>query len=51
MEKQTMAVQRMQDYVLTHISQEIILADLANAAMFFRGMPTDCSGQNRIVSC
>lgn len=34
MNEQTRAVQRMQDYILAHIAEEITLADLARAACF-----------------
>ena len=34
MNEQTKAVQQMQDYILTHIAEEITLADLAHAASF-----------------
>ena len=34
MKEQILAVQRMQDYIEEHLSEEITLADLARAAMF-----------------
>ena len=34
MNEQILAVQRMQDYIETHLTDEITMADLAGAALF-----------------
>ena len=42
MDERIEAVQRMQDYIETHLAQAISLADLAKAAGYRPGIPTGC---------
>jgi len=44
MNEQVLAVQRMQDYIESHIEEEITMAGLSLASMFLPGIPTGCSG-------
>ncbi len=49
MMEQTLAVQRMQDYIERHLEETITLADLAKASMFSPWYSTACSGSIRII--
>ena len=44
MTEQILAVQKMQDYIETHLTEEITLATLADICGFPPGMPTGCFG-------
>ena len=42
MDQQTEAVQRMQDYIESHLDQEITLMTLSKVSLFSLGTPTGC---------
>ena len=44
MREQTLAVQRMQDYIEQNKTMEITLSDLAKVSLFSPCIPTVCSG-------
>ena len=44
MTDQILAVQKMQDYIEAHLTEDITLAALADICSFPLGMPIDCFG-------
>ena len=44
MKEQTLAVQRLQDYIGENLSRDISLSDLARVSLFSPCIPTGCFG-------